>query len=224
MPDLEQTFFQGLHENIKLKIIDNLNAGAPANLGQNLRRYNDIVRKAIEAEEEQKRVARQIQQMTRNINPGRPNTRSQDRQTGGPRVFLAKHTKGEPEADHERNTAPTDTTWANAPTSTRFALPRSFCARYTGNTIAEDMISASVEMVNLLEDEEPDGFAGVSIVEQVLRNASGVRRPIKCFGCARGWTNMTRIRTICGKTARTKPTKTCGETFKLSAPFQSGKG
>jgi hypothetical protein len=33
MPDLEQTFFQGLHENIKLKIIDDLNAGAPASLG-----------------------------------------------------------------------------------------------------------------------------------------------------------------------------------------------
>jgi hypothetical protein len=45
------------------------------------------------------------------------------------------------------------------------------------------MISASVEMVNLLEDEKPDGFAGVSIVEQALRNASGVRRPINCFGC-----------------------------------------
>jgi hypothetical protein len=54
MPDLEQTFFQGLHENIKLKIINDLTAGTPTNLGQNLRRYNDIVRKEIAAEEDQK--------------------------------------------------------------------------------------------------------------------------------------------------------------------------
>jgi hypothetical protein len=63
LPDLEPTFFQGLHENIKLKVIDNLNAGPPANLGQNLRRYNDIVCHATAAEEEQKRVAKTIHQM-----------------------------------------------------------------------------------------------------------------------------------------------------------------
>jgi hypothetical protein len=45
------------------------------------------------------------------------------------------------------------------------------------------MIAASVEMVDILGEDKPDGFAGVSIVEQALRNVSGVRRPIKCFGC-----------------------------------------
>jgi hypothetical protein len=45
------------------------------------------------------------------------------------------------------------------------------------------MTAASVEMVEMLGEEPTDGFAGVSIVEQALRNASGVRRPIKCFGC-----------------------------------------
>jgi hypothetical protein len=45
------------------------------------------------------------------------------------------------------------------------------------------MIAASVEMIDILEDEKQDGFARVSIVEQALRNASRVRRPIKCFGC-----------------------------------------
>jgi hypothetical protein len=38
LPDLEQTFFQGLHDHIKAKIIDYLTAGPPTNLGQNLKR------------------------------------------------------------------------------------------------------------------------------------------------------------------------------------------
>jgi hypothetical protein len=92
LPDLEQTFFQGLHDNIKMKIINELHEGTPANLGQNLRRYNDIVRHVTTAEDDQKRVAKQIQQITRSMTPGsRPNTRSQGR-PNGPRVFLATPT------------------------------------------------------------------------------------------------------------------------------------
>jgi hypothetical protein len=135
MPNLEPTFFQGLHKNIKLKIIDNLTAGTTANLGQNLRRYNYIVQKAIAAEEDQKRVVRQIQQMTRNLNPGRPATKSQGRAAGRPRVFLAHRLLEEETASTETGTAFTTTpryrntdpntdykgnTRANTPTTTRF--------------------------------------------------------------------------------------------------------
>jgi hypothetical protein len=178
LPDLEQAFFQGLHENIKLKVIDNLNAGPPANLGQNLRRYNDIVRHATAAEEEQKRVAKTIQQITRSSQPsGRPNTRSQPR-AGGPRVFMATPFETVPErhgdtleSENRQTTGSKGNTWTHTPTGTKYNLPMAFCSTYTGNSIAEDMVAASVEMVDLLEDEEkPDGFAGVSIVEQALRN------------------------------------------------------
>jgi hypothetical protein len=88
------------------------------------------------------------------------------------------------ERENRQATGSKGNTWTHTPTGTKYNLPMAFCATYTGNSIVEDMVAASVEIVDLLEDEEkPDGFAGVRIVEQVLRNASWVRRPIKCFGC-----------------------------------------
>jgi hypothetical protein len=146
-------------------------------------------------EEDQKRVAKTIQQITRNMNPGGgPNTRSQGR-ASGPRVFVATAAEDEqrqrgrtfaataPARWKAKDSESKRNTWTNTPTGIRYNLPFAFCATYTGNTIAENMIAASVEMVEMLGEEPTDGFAGVSIVEQALRNASGVRRPIKCFGC-----------------------------------------
>jgi hypothetical protein len=147
-------------------------------------------------EDDQKRVTKQIQEITRNMTPvGCPNTQSQGR--GGLRVFLATHRDDNREQRGCAFTATAedskpgakdnskDNTWTHTPTGTRYLIPLPFCAKYTGNTITEDMIAASVEtMVEIMAEEETsDGFAGVSIVEQALRNASGVRRPIKCSGC-----------------------------------------
>jgi hypothetical protein len=166
LPDLEQMFFQGLHDNIKLKIINGLNAGVPANLGQNLHRYNDIVKHAMAVEEDQKRVAKQIQQITRNMMPaGHPNTRGQGR--GGPRVFLATHQEDDPKqrgcafttTAEDTQSGSKDSTWTNTPMGTRYSIPLTFCAKYTGNTIAEDMVAASVEMVEILAEEETPDLA-----------------------------------------------------------------
>jgi hypothetical protein len=101
-------------------------------------------------------------------------TATQDTEIGTSNTFMARK-----RADGMSG----NNTWANTPTGTRYAIPITFCATHTGNTIAEDMITASVEMVEILGEETRDGFAGVSIAEQALRNASGIRRPIKCFGC-----------------------------------------
>jgi hypothetical protein len=103
--------------------------------------------------------------------------------------------------------------WTHTPTGTKYNLPMAFCATYTGNSIAEDMVAASVEMVDLLEDEEkPDGFTGVSIVEQALRNTSGVRRP--SASVVKGWRNTIRTHTIYGRTFLTRRIKKCGEISK----------
>jgi hypothetical protein len=181
LPNLEQTLFQGLHESIQRKVLSTLHQLPPAYLSENLARYNALVKAATLGEDKERAIARQIRSVTA-APQNRSYTRSQQQRPGsGPRTFLAHGEHNEEEQETQENIR------ATTRGGLKYVCPATFMTTHPEDEtyLMACMIEASIEMVDILYDEEEkcDGFAGVTIAEQALRTASGTRSPIKCFGC-----------------------------------------
>lgn len=178
LPDICQLFFQATTKNLQDRTVRLLPNGAPVSFNHNLARLNAFVIEVIRQEKEIKSL---INIARRASTPARVN-RAQH--TSG-RTFMSSDRPTTPQANSFELTATgTNTGWhsASPPMENTYVpiqggqhivLPRVFLAAPNDNPETTQIKTALKHTLTAL-----------SLAEQALRDASGSRFPIQCFGCA----------------------------------------
>jgi hypothetical protein len=193
LPDMENTFYRALSSDMQTRMIDELNPAPPTTVGQNIARFNQFVNLCIQQEKALKTITsvaeRAVARSSRN--------NYQQRAAGpkGPRAFMATNQYQAPftppREQHDTQsyqyplaavgTAIPQGTVQHAPNSPlvpAVVLPFTFLCAPTTQTQQETMAQAILAM-----DEASQALCAVSIVEEALQKSSGMRAPMKCFGC-----------------------------------------
>lgn len=190
LPDMENTFYRALSADMQTRVIDSLSPAPPTTVGQNIARFNHFVNLCIQQEKALKTITsvaeRAVQRSSRN--------NYQQRAAGpkGPRAFIATHhypapfTPQQEPQDHQYPLAAVGTAIPqaspqhapNSPHLPPVVLPFTFLCAPTTQNQQETMTQAILAM-----DEASQALCAVSIVEEALQKSSGMRAPMKCFGC-----------------------------------------
>jgi hypothetical protein len=180
LPDLCQLFFQATTKNLQDCTVRLLPTGIPVSFNHNLARLNAFVIKVIRQEKELKSL---INIARRASAPARTNCT----QHPSGRTFMSSDMPSQPH-DHlfEHMATGPGTGWHNPATGPpmentylpinggqHIVLPRVFLAAQNNNAEKTQIKTALKHTLTAL-----------SLAEQALRDASGSRFPIQCFGCA----------------------------------------
>jgi hypothetical protein len=185
LPNLEAAFYQAVSEELQNKLVNHLNANPPISINQNIARFNIFIAQALEEEKGLKTIMqvaeRAAARHTRSSYvPRAPTSR-------GPRTFMGYSTEQGEEQSGDEEGRQQEPNIPKAMMCTpvddgnygSVTLPMAFIA--TGNPkctqIQQDLMKEAV----LAMDQT--ALTAVSIVEQALQRASGMREPAVCFGC-----------------------------------------
>jgi hypothetical protein len=193
IPDMENTFYRALSNHMQTRVIDQLSPAPPTTLSQNMARFNRFITICIQEEKAIKDITTVAEQAVAR------NTRNNYQQRGagpkGPRTFIAAQQQQaqqfSPQQVYAQQTQqypltavgtqlfPPDTqTQTRIPPIPAVVLPYTFLCAPTTHTQQETMTQAILAM-----DEASQALTAVSIVEDALQKSSGMRAPMKCFGC-----------------------------------------
>ena len=211
IPELESVFVQAVSEDLRKKLVRHLHATASTTIDENLQRFNTLVQRAVEAEDELKTLTNIAERAAfRQQKPYGTRSTQQPNQKG-PRTFLTRHAQhpttitdehhpsayaNDPAAyetgPHETNPAassqilPCDS--ISHPTAGTVHIPICFMTKHnpTASTVQQTLMTEAIlSMERALSPEELAlPLTATSIVEGALQQSSGTRIPIKCFGCS----------------------------------------
>ena len=196
IPQLDQLLVQAVSEDLRKKLLIHLQPLPTTTNHANMQRFSTMVQHAIDAENELQTITNIADRAAhRNAKPHAARQNTNQRQ---PHTFFG----GPPQAHHEEyaeeysdpygrssatshGTIPTCDYYAHS--SGPLLMPTCFLAKHAPGISRDQqdiMAQAIIAMgtaAETLAEEVP--FTGASIVEEALQQASGMRIPIKCFGC-----------------------------------------
>ena len=196
IPQLDQLFVQAVSEDLRKKLLVHLHPLPTTTNHANIQRFTAMIQHAIDAENELQTITNIADRAAhRNSKPYAARQNTQQRQ---PHTFFSGTSQDQQEEYPEEYSDPYGRSNANAyatiPTCDYYAhssgpllMPTCFLTKHTPGISRDQqdiMAQAIVAMgmaAETLADEIP--FTGASIVEEALQKSSGMRIPIKCFGC-----------------------------------------
>jgi hypothetical protein len=188
LPNLEAAFYQAISEELQNKLVNQLSANPPVSINQNIARFNIFLAQALEEEKGLKTIMQVAERAAARHN--RSNYTPRTPMSRGPRTFMGYSTdqdEGQDERggkqDSERPNIPYPKAMMCAPIEDgsygSITLPMAFIA--TGNPrCTKDQQDMMAEAVMAMYQT---ALTAVSVVEQALQRASGMREPAICFGC-----------------------------------------
>jgi hypothetical protein len=192
IPQLDRLFVQAVSEDLRIKLLSHLQPNPSTTNHANVQRLTDLVQHAIEAEKDLQTITNIADRAAHRS--ARPyNSRQTTQQRPGPRTFYGG-AENMDEYPSEQDMYPTNP-FCNAHdcepiahSSGTIVMPKTFMAKYNQgisgeqqDLMAQAIIAMGLAIDCLAGDDTP--FTGASIVEEALQKSSGVRIPIKCFGC-----------------------------------------
>jgi hypothetical protein len=172
LPSLSRTFFQALSTQLREKLVEHLPAAMHLDYNENLAFYNVFMQQAFKAEKEIKGVYN----MVRNVATARTNTANWNRNPGAPRTFMA--TRGDERGHLGHSNGPSKFRECRVievdEDGEQVVMPEFCCYVATPGAPTEQKVKDEITQ---------HAIVLVSVAEQALREASGMRVPMKCFGC-----------------------------------------
>ena len=172
IPNLENTTYQALSHDLQITLVNHLHQAPPTSVRQNVAQFNEFLLQAATEEKQLKTIAniadRTFSRQNRNSYRPGPNQ-------GPPRTFMGFDQK--PNTAHTQHAQHTGT----PPTKNAVVLPYAFVCTPTSQC-TKDQQDIMVQAITTM-DEMVESLTAVSIVEEALQRSSGMRAPIKCFGC-----------------------------------------
>jgi hypothetical protein len=197
IPKLDQLFVQAVGADLRKKLLSFLHPLPAASNNANLQRFSEMTQNAIKAEQELQTITDVADQAAhRSSKPCAGRQATQPRP--GPHTFFngrneQDHQEEEHPEQHRMNTANTQCNIPNCDTCSHssgpIVVPTCFLTKHAPGTLGEqqDLMARAIIAMGMaaktLAEDAP--FAGASVAEEALKNSSGMRVPIKCFGCDR---------------------------------------
>jgi hypothetical protein len=186
LPNLEAAFYQALSKELQTKLVHHSSTNPPISINQNITRFNVCLTQALKEEKGLKTIMQFAEraaawQMRGSYSPRNLTMR-------GPRTFLgySNEEEEEPEGDRKQSVTFKETnrkTMLCMPVDDGeyglVTLPMAFVAmRGSGcNPTQQDFMEEAIIAM------DQTALMVVSIMEQALQKASGMREPAVCFGC-----------------------------------------
>jgi hypothetical protein len=193
LPDLENTFYRALSADMQTRVIDDLQPVPPTSVIQNIARFNQFVAICVQQEKALKTITSVAERaVARN---SRNNYQPRIAGPKGPRTFIATQHQYSPQFAHQLpppqqmqhyplaavGTHPYPQEQQQPPSHPvplTVVLPFAFLCAPTTQSQQDTLTQAILAM-----DEASQALTMVSIVEEALQKSSGMRAPMKCFGC-----------------------------------------
>jgi hypothetical protein len=175
LPELEAAFYQSLSADLQRKLVTTLHANTSTTLIENVKRFNDFIQEANTAEEGLKDITRIAERAAQRQTPRAYTPRTPQ----GARTFLGYEDSQTQEKNESINITNND--------GKAICMPIAFVATHSPSC-TQDQQDMMAHAITTMDDLARDTMGltpltASSIVEQALQQASGVRAPMKCFGC-----------------------------------------
>jgi hypothetical protein len=176
IPELEAAFYQSLSADPQRKLVTTLHPNTSTTLIENIKQFNDFIQEANTAEEGLKDITRIAERAAQRQSPRGYTPRTPQ----GARTFMGYE-------DNEQQKQAKESVSITTDDGGIICMPIAFVATHS-SACTKDQQDLMAHVITTMDDLACDTMGltpltASSIVKQALQQASGVRAPMKCFGC-----------------------------------------